>query len=130
MGFESLGEMILLFLKGHETIAFFLVLGIGYIIGNLRLGSFSLGSVAGVLFAGLLFGYFGFRINSATQMAGFALFIFSFDYEAGPGFVAILKQDGLKYLILSIVVSITGFTIALFCFLRSAPYSRDALSLI
>ena len=114
MGFESLGEMILLFLKGHETIAFFLVLGIGYIIGNLRLGSFSLGSVAGVLFAGLLFGYFGFRINSATQMAGFALFIFSVGYQAGPGFVAILKQDGLKYLILSIVVSITGFTIALF----------------
>lgn len=114
MGFENLGETALLFLKEHGTISFFLVLGIGYIIGNIRFGSFTLGSVAGVLFAGLIFGYFGFRITSATQMVGFALFIFSVGYQAGPGFAAVLKQDGLKYFVLSIVVSATGFMIALF----------------
>lgn len=96
----------------QKTMAFFLVLGIGYLIGNIRLGSFSLGSVAGVLFAGLIFGYYGFRMTSAAQMAGFALFIFSVGYQAGPGFVAVLKQDGLKYFTLSVVVALTGFTIA------------------
>ena len=50
------------------------MLGIGYIIGNIRMGCFSLGSVVGVLVAGLIFGYFGFRISSTEQMVGFAFF--------------------------------------------------------
>ena len=74
MNFENLGELFLAFLNVHKGIAFFLVLGIGYLIGNIRIGSFSLGSVAGVLFAGLIFGYFGFRISSTVQMVGVAFF--------------------------------------------------------
>lgn len=112
MDLENLGELFFTFLHAHRDIAFFLVLGIGYLIGNIRIGSFSLGSVAGVLFAGLFFGYYGFRINPAAQMVGFALFIFSVGYQAGPGFVTVLKQDGLKYFILAVVVGLTGFGIA------------------
>ena len=112
MNFDNFGELILTFLEGQAGIVFFLVLGIGYIIGNIRIGSFSLGSVAGVLFAGLIFGYFGFRISSAAQMVGFALFIFSVGYQAGPGFVTVLKQDGLKYFVLAVVVGLTGFVLA------------------
>jgi len=112
MSFENLTTMLLPFLNHHQDMVFFLVIGIGYLIGNLRIGSFSMGSVAGVLFAGLIFGYFGFRISSSAQMIGFALFIFSVGYQAGPGFVAVLKQDGMKYFILSIVVAFTGFTLA------------------
>ncbi len=112
MSLEILGEWILAFLNSQEAIVFFLVLGIGYLIGNIRIGSFSFGSVAGVLFAGLIFGYFGFRITTAAQMTGFALFIFSVGYQAGPGFVAVLKQDGLKYFTLAVVVGLTGFVIA------------------
>ena len=112
MSLEILGEWILAFLNSHESIVFFLVLGIGYLIGNIRIGSFSFGSVAGVLFAGLIFGYYGFRITPAAQMVGFALFIFSVGYQAGPGFVTVLKQDGLKYFTLAVVVGLTGFGIA------------------
>ncbi|MEA3434005.1 MAG: TrkA C-terminal domain-containing protein [Campylobacterota bacterium] len=112
MSLENFAEWILTFLNSHASIVFFLVLGIGYLIGNIRIGSFSLGSVAGVLFAGLIFGYFGFRITPAAQMTGFALFIFSVGYQAGPGFVAVLKQDGLKYFVLSVAVGLTGFVIA------------------
>ena len=112
MNLENLIDLFLPFLKLHQDMVFFLILGIGYIIGNLRIGSFSIGSVAGVLFAGLIFGYFGFRISSAAQMIGFSLFIFSVGYQAGPGFVAVLKQDGLKYFVLAIVVASTGFSLA------------------
>lgn len=112
MNFENTIDLLLPFLNHHQDMVFFLVIGIGYIIGNLRIGSFSMGSVAGVLFAGLIFGYFGFRISGSSQMVGFALFIFSVGYQAGPGFVAVLKQDGLKYFILAIVVASTGFGLA------------------
>lgn len=105
-------DWLLVFLHDNQAIVFFLLLGMGYLIGNIRIGSFSLGSVAGVLFVGLIVGYFGFRMTAGAQMAGFALFIFSVGYQAGPGFVAVLKQDGLKYFTLSIVVASTGFTIA------------------
>ncbi len=105
-------DQLLPFLIHHQDMAFFLVIGLGYILGNLRIGSFSIGSVAGVLFVGLVFGYFDFRITGAAQMVGFALFIFSVGYQAGPGFVAVLKQDGLKYFVLSVVVASTGFGLA------------------
>jgi putative transport protein len=127
MDFENLGKLFLTFLQLHKDIVFFLVLGIGYIIGNIRIGSFSLGSVAGVLFAGLIFGYYGFRINPAAQMVGFALFIFSVGYQAGPGFVTVLKQDGLKYFILAVVVGFTGFGIAaLWAYMLSLPPGMSA----
>jgi putative transport protein len=109
---EIINQSILPFLHDHLDLAFFLVLGVGYLIGNIRLGSITLGSVAGVLFAGLIFGYFGFEISSSAQMVGFSLFIFSVGYQAGPGFVAVLKQDGLKYFALAVVVATTGFIIA------------------
>jgi len=112
MSFEHLTDLLLPFLNHHQDMVFFLVLGIGYIIGNLRIGSFSMGSVAGVLFAGLIFGYYGFRISGPAQMVGFSLFIFSVGYQAGPGFVAVLRQDGLKYFVLSVVVASTGFALA------------------
>ena len=127
MNIENSLDSLLPFLNHHLDLVFFLVIGIGYFIGNLRLGSFSIGSVAGVLFAGLIFGYFGFRISSSSQMVGFALFIFSVGYQAGPGFVAVLKQDGLKYFVLAVVVALTGFTIAaLWAFALSLPPGMSA----
>jgi len=110
---DIVSQWFLTILEANIGIMFFLVLGLGYILGNLRIYNFTLGPVAGVLFVGLLFGNFGFRISSGAQMVGFALFIFSVGYQAGPGFIAVLKKDGLKYFILSLAVAITGFSVAL-----------------
>jgi putative transport protein len=90
----------------------FLILGAGYLIGNIRIGSFSLGPVAGVLFAGLFLGHFDFRMNAGVQAVGFALFIFSVGYQAGPRFFDVLRKDGLKYFLLAVVIAGTGFTVA------------------
>jgi putative transport protein len=100
-------------LNAQTGLMFFLVLGLGYAVGSLRVRNFSLGPVAGVLFVGLIFGNFGYRISSASQMVGFSLFIFSVGYQAGPGFIAVLREDGFKYLALSLVVAVSGFIIAL-----------------
>ena len=122
-----IGQSMLPFLHSHLDLSFFLVLGTGYLIGKIRFGSVSLGSVAGVLFAGLIFGYFGFKISSSAQMIGFSLFIFSVGYQAGPGFVAVLKQDGLKYFALAVVVATTGFLIAaVWAYFLSLPPGMSA----
>jgi len=127
MNISYMGEFLLAVLNHHYELVFFLVLGLGYILGNIRIGSFSLGAVAGVLFVGLIFGHYGFRMSTSSQMVGFALFIFSVGYQAGPGFVAVLKQDGLKYFTLAMVVAITGFSIAaLWAYSLSLPPGMSA----
>jgi len=90
----------------------FMVIGIGYLIGKINWRGFSLGPVAGVLFAGILFGHFGLRISSGLQSIGFALFIFAVGYQSGPGFIKVLKRDGLKYFLLSVVVASSGMLMA------------------
>jgi putative transport protein len=99
-------------LRAQPVLTLFLIIGTGYLIGNIRIGSFSLGPVAGVLFAGLFLGHFDFRMNAGVMSVGFALFIFSVGYQAGPRFFDVLKTDGLKYFFLAVVIAATGFTIA------------------
>lgn len=100
-------------LHDQPVLTLFLILGMGYLIGGIRIRSFSLGPVAGVLFAGLFLGHFDFRMSAGAQAVGFALFIFSVGYQAGPRFFDVLRSDGLKYFLLALVIAVTGFTLAL-----------------
>ena len=99
-------------LREQPVLTLFLILGMGYLIGAIRIGSFSLGPVAGVLFAGLFLGHFDFRMSAGMQSVGFALFIFSVGYQAGPRFFDVLRTDGLKYFLLALVIAVTGFSVA------------------
>ena len=100
------------FLLQQPVLVFFLVLGLGYMIGNIRLFGISLGAVGGVLIAGLVFGHFGYTMYAGMQSLGFALFIFCVGYQAGPQFFDVLLTSGLKYLSLALVVAVTGFSLA------------------
>lgn len=107
-GFDSLFQWFLEALHQSPVLAIFVILGLGYVIGKIRIFGFSLGPVAGVLFAGIFFGHFGLRMNPGAQAVGFALFIFSVGYQAGPRFFSAVKEDGLKYFALSLVVTVTA----------------------
>ncbi|MCD6268637.1 MAG: hypothetical protein J7J71_00695 [Deltaproteobacteria bacterium] len=98
--------------QNQPVLTLFVIIGMGYLIGNLRVGSFSLGPVAGVLFAGLFFGHFGFKMSPGAQSVGFALFIFSVGYQAGPRFFDVLMEDGVKYFLLALVIALSGFSVA------------------
>lgn len=50
-------------LQKHPEVTFFLVLGIGYVVGKVKLGSFKLGAVTGTLLAGVVVGQFGVRVS-------------------------------------------------------------------
>jgi putative transport protein len=118
-------------LRTQPVLTLFLILGMGYLLGNIRIKSFSLGPVAGVLFAGLFLGHFNFRTSAGAQAVGFALFIFSVGYQAGPRFFDVLRTDGLKYFLLAVVIALTGFSVAVIASnLLSLPpgYSAGLLS--
>lgn len=105
---------VLELLRAQPVLTLFLMLGLGYLIGNVRLGSFSFGPVAGVLFVGLFLGHHGFQASPGAMSVGFAMFIFSVGYQAGPRFFDVLMTDGLRYFALAIVIAATGLSLALF----------------
>ena len=102
------------FLLQQPVLVFFIVLSLGYLVGNIRLFGISLGSVGGVLLVGLLFGHLGFRMDQSMQTMGFVLFIFCVGYQAGPQFFDVLLTSGLKYLSLSLVIAASGFGLSYF----------------
>jgi putative transport protein len=100
------------FFKTQPVFTLFLVLALGHILGRLRAGPISLGPVAGVLFVGLFFGHLGLTMSPGAQAVGFALFIFTVGYQAGPRFFEVLREDGARYLALATIVAGIGVAIA------------------
>jgi putative transport protein len=100
------------FISTNPIFLLFLVLTVGFLIGSIKIGTFRLGPVAGVLLSGLLFGHWGFKGLPAIETLGFVLFIFSVGYQAGPRFMQALRKDGRRYLAIALIVAISGFCLA------------------
>jgi putative transport protein len=102
------------FLVRYPELALFLVIAAGYWIGSFGIGAFSLGPVTGALFAGLLVGDFAHvPVSSMTKSFLFLLFLFGVGYSVGPQFVLAMKRDGLKPMLMAVVVSFTGLGAAI-----------------
>jgi len=91
----------------------FIVLGLGLLVGRIRVGAMPLGSTIGVLLVGLIFGHFGLTISEMVGTFGFALFIFSVGLQAGPSFFSAFRTDGARYFVLSMLVAISGVALTL-----------------
>jgi putative transport protein len=106
-------EVIREFVSSQQpVIVLFLILGFGYVIGAIRIAGFAVGPIAGTLLVSIVVGNFGYRISEGAQSVGFALFIFSVGYQAGPRFLHALKSQGLQYATLAVFVTGIGFVTA------------------
>ena len=63
-----MSEDVIGFFRGNPVFTFFVILALGYLLGKIRIGPISPGPVAGVLFAGLFFGHYGFTMSPAVQL--------------------------------------------------------------
>ena len=100
--------MILQTLSASPELGVFLAVGLGYWLGRLKLGSFSLGPVTAALVLGLIVGNFWKEPSTDLRSGFFLLFLFANGYSVGPQFMSALKSSGAKPLVLSLVVSATG----------------------
>lgn len=82
-------------LRSHPEIAIFLTLGLGGVIGNLRIKKIGLGAVTGTLLVGVLMGQLKIPIGSTLKPVAFLLFLFAIGYKVGPQFFRGLKKEGL-----------------------------------
>ena len=95
-------------LNENPILLIFTVIGLGYLLGNIRIADIEAGPVIGVLLVGLLFGHFGFSAPPGASSFGFALFIFSVGIQAGPTFFSAFAADGVRYVTLAFVVAATA----------------------
>lgn len=111
-----LRELFLQDSVGHALFVLCLVTVLGMVFGRIRILSFRLG-VAGILFAGLVFGHFGVSIDPMmwefARDLGLILFVYSFGQEVGPGFLASMRKQGLRLNLLAAGVVLGGGVIAL-----------------
>jgi putative transport protein len=99
-------------LRSHPEIALFAALSVGFFVGKRKLGSFSLGTSAGVLLAGVVIGQLGIPIPALLKSVSFALFIFVVGYRVGPQFFRGLKGEGLRLAALALMLSVSGLVTA------------------
>ncbi|HEX2928559.1 MAG TPA: TrkA C-terminal domain-containing protein, partial [Candidatus Binatia bacterium] len=100
-------------LQQNPELAIFLVLAIGFAIGRVKLGGFSLGTVVGTLFAGVLIGQLDIKVPSLVKTVFFDLFLFTTGYKVGPQFFRGLKRDALSQVALTLVLCVTCLAAAL-----------------
>ena len=91
-------------LRANPMLAIFLTLGIGYWVGAVKLGNFSLGAVTGVLLAGIVVGQLDITISPHVKTMFFLLFLFAVGYGVGPQFVRGIARDGGPQAIFAVVI--------------------------
>ncbi len=93
-------------LRHNPELAIFLTLAIGFLIGNVKFGSFSLGIVVGTLLAGVLIGQLDIKVPAIVKTVFFDLFLFTTGYKVGPQFFRGLKGDALPQVALTVVLCV------------------------
>src|SRR4029079_12891170 len=93
-------------LQQNPELAIFLALAIGFLIGRLKFGSFSLGIVVGTLLAGVLIGQLDIKVHPIVKTVFFDLFLFTTGYKVGPQFFRGLKRDAIPQAALTMVVCV------------------------
>lgn len=94
-------------LREHPELAVFLTLALGFLIGRVKIGSFSLGTVVGTLLAGVAIGQLSIQVPATVKYVFFDLFLFTTGYKVGPQFFRGLKKDALPQLALTLVLCVT-----------------------
>lgn len=99
-------------LRENPELAIFLTLAAGFLIGKVRVGSFSLGNVVGTLVAGVIIGQLGIEVHPIVKIVFFDLFLFATGYKVGPQFIRGLGKSAIPQVAVTIVLCVTSLLTA------------------
>lgn len=100
-------------LREYPEVALFLVLALGYGLGSIRIGSFKLGPVLGVLISGIVVGQLAIPVSESLKNAFFMLFLFAIGYQTGPQFFQSLRMTGPSQIVLTLIVCLTALGLSI-----------------
>src|SRR5262249_53098087 len=104
----SLLHYIVTSLRENPELAVFLTLALGFVLGRVRIGSFSLGNVVGTLVAGVVIGQLDIHVAPIVKLVFFDLFLFATGYKVGPQFIRGLGKSALPQVALTVVLCVTS----------------------
>ena len=93
--------------RDNPELAIFLTLALGFWLGNVRIGKFSLGVVTSTLLAGVLVGQMHIEISPQVKSVFFLMFLFAVGYGVGPQFVSGVKKDGMQMVVIGVVLCVS-----------------------
>jgi putative transport protein len=98
---------------GNVILVLFSVIGLGYLLGNIKIFGFKLG-VAAVLFVGMAFGALGerFALPDYIYIIGLVLFVYAIGLQSGPGFFGSFRKRGIRLNIFAVAVLCAGAALA------------------
>jgi putative transport protein len=102
----------------QSVVVLCLAIAAGTVLGRVRVRGVSIG-VAGVMFAGLTLGHFGFRLQPETLVfvrdAGLILFVYAIGLQVGPAFFTSLRREGLLFNALAVAAILlsTGLAVVI-----------------
>src|SRR6516165_4549159 len=99
----------------QPILAAFLAIGVGYLLGQVNLGGFSLG-VGAVLFVGLAIGAFApkAQITGPIGITGLVMFLYGIGILYGRQFFAgMAGAAGRRYNLLALIACVAGLLVAL-----------------
>jgi len=113
-------QAIIDFLVEEPLLLLFIVAGLGYLFGHIKVRGVSLG-VAAVLFVGLAFGALSpdMAMPGVIVEIGLIIFVYTIGLSSGPGFFASFKRKGLRdntfvFLLLLLAALLTAGAAAIF----------------
>jgi putative transport protein len=96
---------ILTLLAENQLLLLFVIIGLGYLVGNIRIAGFQLGVVA-VLFAGIFLSALDRRLGlpEYIYVIGLVLFVYAIGLQSGPGFFGSFRRRGLRINVLVVMI--------------------------
>ncbi len=103
----------LTFLAGNPLFLLFLIIGVGYFLGSIKVFGFNLG-VSAVLFVGIAAGALDPRLNlpEYIYLIGLVLFVYMIGLQSGPVFFASFHKRGLRINGLAVGVLVAAAVLA------------------
>lgn len=101
---------ILEFLKGvftNDIMIVFCIAALGYLLGSVSIKGLNLGT-SGILIVALVFGHFNLLVPAALKNIGLICFVTAVGFIAGPGFFRNFKKSAISYVVLGIVIILSG----------------------
>lgn len=95
--------------REYPTLALFLTIGLGFLLGKIKIGNFSLGSVTAVLLVGVIVGQLRIPMSGPVKMVFFMMFLFSVGYSVGPDFFRSLRGNGLRQALFAVIMGSVCF---------------------
>lgn len=109
----------------NTVLYLFIIITLGYLLGNLKFKGFSL-DISAILIVALVAGYFGVTLPEDFKYFGLALFMYAVGLQTGPLFFETFKKNGIIFNTISVGIIIFIF---LFIFIAGKVYdfSKGAL---